>query len=84
MRFVRLLRLFNGLHRLRCVTAAGAAGRCDRFFCQYIARHNRDPRAETYGDHEHNDQKDTGFGELHGVTFFKTEMQTLYTTGWKM
>ena len=39
---------------------------------------------ETYGDHEHNDQKDTGFGELHGVTFFKTEMQILYTTGLEM
>ena len=46
-------------------------GYCDGVLRQNVAGHDCDPDAEPDGDYEHNDQKNTGFGELHGVTFSK-------------
>ena len=68
---VRLLRLIGVLHRLRRTGSAAAVGQCDGVLRQNIAGHDRDPGAEANGDHEHDDQKNTGFGKLHGVTFSK-------------
>ena len=68
---VRLLWLVGVLHRLRRTGSAAAVGQCDRVLCQDTAGHDRDPGTEPDGDHEYDDQKNTGFGELHGVTFSK-------------
>jgi len=68
---VRFLRLIGVLHWARRAGCAGAVGHCDGVLRQNIAGHDRDPGAEANGEHEHDDQKNTGFGELHGVTFSK-------------
>ena len=68
---VRPLWLVGVLHWTRRTGCTAAVRHCDGVLRQNVAGHDCDPDAEPDGDYEHNDQKNTGFGELHGVTFSK-------------